>query len=166
MLKESISNLGHAISALQTEIDSYIDSKPDVTEACEMLLNLNQVKAELKMMYDSFAYSVGHIMGDTSNILINGGEVEKSYATKRTGWQHKELASVVAQKLTQRAVDMDTGEVMVSNQELISQLLNYVQPSYWKVGELSKLGLNADNYCTAGETKISIIVRKGGQVNE
>jgi hypothetical protein len=41
------------------------------------------------------------------------------------------------------------------------KLLDYLQPSYWRVGELSKIGLNADNYCETGEPKVSLIVRKG-----
>jgi hypothetical protein len=56
---------------------------------------------------------------------------------------------------------MDTGEVMLTQEELIVKLLDYMQPSYWRVGELNKLGINADNYCETGEPKVSLIVRKG-----
>ena len=40
------------------------------------------------------------------------------------------------------------------------KLLDYLQPSYWRIKELSKLGINADQYCEVGELKTSIIVRK------
>jgi hypothetical protein len=40
-------------------------------------------------------------------------------------------------------------------------MLNYCAPSYWKIKELQKLGINADNYCEVGQLKTSIIVRKG-----
>jgi hypothetical protein len=36
-----------------------------------------------------------------------------------------------------------------------------VQPSYWRIKELSAIGINADNYCEVDEPKTSIIVRKG-----
>ena len=166
MLKDRITDLHQTLLELQREFDAYVESSPSAEEACGLLLDLNLVKSEMRVVYESFAFGVGKVMGEASNIMLPNGEVEKSYNTKRTGWQHKDLANVVAEKLMQRAIDMDTGEVMVNQHDLITQLLNYVQPSYWKVGELSKLGLNADNYCIAGETKVSIIVRKGGTESE
>ena len=55
---------------------------------------------------------------------------------------------------------MDTGEVLYSQQEIVAKLLDFVQPSYWRVKELQKIGIDADLYCEVGETKTSIIVRK------
>jgi hypothetical protein len=39
-------------------------------------------------------------------------------------------------------------------------MLDFVQPSYWRVKELAKFGINADNYCEVGDYKTNIIVRK------
>jgi hypothetical protein len=39
-------------------------------------------------------------------------------------------------------------------------MLAYCAPSYWRIKELNKIGLNADNFSETGELKTSIIVRK------
>jgi hypothetical protein len=58
------------------------------------------------------------------------------------------------------AIDMDTGEVVMSPQEVAERVLDYVQPSYWRIKKLAELGINADNYCELGEPKTSIAVRR------
>jgi hypothetical protein len=55
---------------------------------------------------------------------------------------------------------MDKGEVIMKSIEIAMKRLDYVLPSYWRIKELSKLGINADQYCEVGELKTSIIVRK------
>jgi len=163
MLKERIKQISDLLMELDREIGLYTATKPPAEEACELLVQLHQAKADMRVVYDGFSHGVSQVMQDNASIFVSGSEVEKSYSTKRTGWQHKDLARVVAGKLYQMSIDMDTGEVQVSPGDLIAQLLDYVQPAYWKVTALQKLGLNADNYCIAGETKVSIIIRKGGQ---
>ena len=44
---------------------------------------------------------------------------------------------------------------------MITALLDYVQPSYWRVTALSNIGVNADDYCQSGEAEPSISLRKG-----
>jgi hypothetical protein len=138
-------------------------SKANLTpeEACSLLLELNRCKADFGLIYDGLSSIVSEIMASESEILLDdGAKVEKRWSNQRTGWQHKDLASVVAQKIMNMAVDMDTGEVVMSQQEMIENVLNYVQPSYWRIKELQNIGINPDNYCQVGETKTSIIVRK------
>jgi len=55
---------------------------------------------------------------------------------------------------------MDTGEVLKSPREIAMDMVTYCAPSYWRVKELNKIGINPDNYCEVGELKTSIIVRK------
>ena len=45
----------------------------------------------------------------------------------------------------------------MSQQEMIEKMLLYVQPSYWRVKELSNIGVNADNFCEVDEPKTNII---------
>ena len=90
----------------------------------------------------------------------NGQVIEKKVASERKGWKHEDLANEVLRRLNEMSVDMDTGEVAMSSHEIAVKLLDYVQPSYWRVIELSKLGINADQYCEVGELKTSVIVRK------
>lgn len=156
------------LSDLEGRLEDYLSGKPPQEEACEVLASFNRAKAELKFAYDSFALKVGSMMKDDKIILPNGGEVERSYSTKRTKWQHKDLASAVAEKLHKMSIDMDTGEIKVDPEELAKSMLNYVQPSYWKVTQLQKLGINADSYCESGDSRMSVIVRNtnGGASDE
>jgi hypothetical protein len=152
----------NAILELDTAIAEFMQDDPSPEEAAFALLTLNVAKAEVGAAYDYMAGLVGKVMGDLPEIpLPGGGSVEKKYASSRTGWQHKELAATVAQRIRDLSVDMDTGEVLLSQEEMIAQLLDYVQPSYWRVKELQRINVNVDHYCTTGDTKTSIIVRKG-----
>lgn len=153
---------------LEGRLQDYLAGSPPQEEACEVLAAFNKSKADLKLVYDSFALKVGATMKDDKILLPGGGEVERNFSNKRTKWQHKDLASAVAQKLHKMSIDMDTGEVKVDPEEMAKAMLNYVQPSYWKVTQLEKLGINADNYCESGDSRMSVIVRQphGGANDE
>jgi hypothetical protein len=162
MTPERIADIRQYILDLERELDDYIKSQPDVEDACGILYEMNMIKRDMSSVYDSLSTSVGQLIADGKNVqLKNGGVVEKKSSYERRAWQHKDLASVVAQKLVQMSVDMDTGEIIKSPGEIAMQVLDYVQPSYWRVKELSSLGINVDNYCETGVLKTSIIVRKG-----
>lgn len=162
MTPERIADIRQYILDLERELDDYIKSQPDVEDACGILYEMNMIKRDMSSVYDSLSTSVGQLIADGKNVqLKNGGVVEKKSSYERRAWQHKDLASVVAQKLVRMSVDMDTGEIIKSPEEIAMQVLDYVQPSYWRVKELSSLGINVDNYCETGVLKTSIIVRKG-----
>ncbi len=161
MTLSKIQELQLLITALDVELSEFMDSSPSVSEACAVLIDVNLLKRDLSLVYDFFATSVGHVMGDTESVLIEGGgEVEKKSSYDRKGWQHKEIGSAVADKIVKMSVDMDTGEVMKTPREIAIEMLSYCAPSYWRIKELSKIGINPDNYCEVGELKTSIIVRK------
>jgi hypothetical protein len=104
---------------------------------------------------------MARIIGDEQEInLASGIKIEKNSSYERKGWKHKDLGSAVADKLMKMSVDMDTGEIMKSPQEIALDMLTYCAPSYWRVKELNKIGINPDNYCEVGDLKTSIIVRK------
>jgi hypothetical protein len=150
------------------DLDEYVSNinteTAELEEICSILLELNLAKRDLSIIYDSFTARVAAAMDSHSTSgmnLAHGAEIERKVAYDRKGWQHKDLATAVARRLAESAVDMDSGEVTLSAEDIILKLLDYLQPSYWRVGELSKIGLNADNYCETGEPKVSLIVRKG-----
>ena len=91
---------------------------------------------------------------------MSGATIEKKTGADRKKWEHSKLASAVAERLSDMSVDMDTGEIMKSPQEIALDMLTYCAPSYWRVKELNKIGINPDNYCEVGDLKTSIIVRK------
>lgn len=158
-----VSNLRQVILDLEQKLeDAYSSEEKDIAEMCDVLVTLNLVKRDLGSVYDSFARKVGIVMGE-SNMLnaSDGATIEKKMSYDRRGWQHKDLGRAVAQKISEMSVDMDTGERVLTAEEMVVKLLDYVQPSYWRTTELSKVGINADNYCEIGDLKTSIIVRKG-----
>lgn len=151
-----------SIEILSKEIDSYIESEESLTDISEALLQLNLAKRDIGIVYDSLSNRVGIALGEEKEIrLENGGLIEKKTAYDRKAWEHKKLGSAVVDKLVKLSVDMDTGELIKTPTEIALQLLDYCAPSYWRVKELSSIGINADMYCETGQLKTSIIVRKG-----
>ena len=157
-----VTDFRNAILALDTAISEFADSDLSPEEAAEALLAMNIAKAEVSACYDYLSAAVSCMMGTETEIPLPGGaSVEKKYSSSRTGWQHKDLASTVARRISDLSVDMDTGEILLTPEEMVVQLLEFVQPSYWRIKELQRINVNPDDYCEVGETKVSMIVRKG-----
>ena len=161
MNNEKLDLIKKLVAELDSELMEYADSNPDVIEACELLAELNFLKRDLATAYDSYVYAMGRIIGDEQEVnLASGIKIEKNSSYERKGWKHKDIGSAVADKLMKMSVDMDTGEITKSPQEIALDMLTYCAPSYWRVKELNKIGINPDNYCEVGDLKTSIIVRK------
>jgi hypothetical protein len=159
---ENVQQIRQAIMKLDDEIRQYIESEPDQADAASVLLQLNLAKSDLGMVYDSMSTFFLNLIQDKEVInLENGAQIEKKSSYDRKGWQHKELANAVVDKLMQLSVDIDTGEVIKTPREMALDLMKYCAPSYWRIKELSSIGINADNYCEVGQLKTSVIVRKG-----
>jgi hypothetical protein len=161
-LSDAISDVRIALLNLDNAIQAEMAENDDATDVCTSLFEIHALKSEISIVYDMACSVASKAMKDAPEIsLPNGARVEKKVASTRKGWKHKDLGSAVAGRIVQSAVDMDTGEVTLSTEEMIMAMLNYVQPSYWRIKELSAIGINADNYCEVDEPKTSIIVRKG-----
>lgn len=162
MSLEDISSIRKAIVDLDKKLADFADSEPGIDQIAQALLQLNLAKADLGVVYDGLSSKLSAIIKDKEVLnLENGAQIEKKSSYDRKGWQHKELANAVVDKLTQMSVDMDTGEVLKTPSEIALDLMKYCAPSYWRIKELDSLGINADNYCEVGQLKTSIIVRKG-----
>lgn len=79
------------------------------------------------------------------------GTVEVLGGSTRKAWDHERLGSVVARRIFESSIDMDTGEQLLSSEEMIKEMMKYVGVSYWRVKALKELGLDADSYCEATE---------------
>ena len=157
-----IVELREQIKNLSEEIDTYVLSDASVTEASEGLLQLNLAKRDIATVYDTLTHFVALKLGDETEISLGEGAlIEKKTAYDRKAWEHKKLGSAVVDKLVKMSIDMDTGEVIKTPSEIAIQLLDFCAPSYWRVKELSSIGINADMYCETGQLKTTIIVRKG-----
>jgi hypothetical protein len=161
MTIKSLEDFASAIAELNKQLTEYIDSKPHIDEAAEGLAKLNFAKRELSVIYDSFAHGVGNLMGSSGMIeTASGITIEKKTAADRKKWRHPELATRVAERLSEMSVDMDTGEVVMSAEQMVVKLLDYAAVSYWRVGKLGEIGVNPDSYCEQGDFKTSIIIRE------
>jgi hypothetical protein len=161
MNNEKLDLIKKLVAELDSELMDYADSEPDMVEACELLAELNFLKRDLATAYDSFSFAMGKIIGNEQEVNLSSGvKIEKTSSYERKGWKHKDLGSAVADKLIKMSVDMDTGEVTKSPYDIALDMLTYCAPSYWRVKELNKIGINPDNYCEVGDLKTSIIVRK------
>ena len=126
----------------------------------DTLVLLHSIKSDIGNIFTQYSNLIANKLETDEATASNGQKIEKKSAFDRKGWKHEDLASEVLRRLNDLSVDMDTGEVVMSSNEVAMKLLDYVQPSYWRIKELSKLGINADQYCEVGELKTSIIVRK------
>jgi len=161
MSLEKIQELRSAVMNLDNEIYSFLASNPSPEDAGAALAELNYLKRDVALVYDSFAAALSELMGSMESLMLaDGTTIEKKSAYDRKGWKHADLGSAVADRLVKMSIDMDTGEVTRSPKEIAEEMLTYCAPSYWRIKELNKIGLNADNFSEVGELKTSIIVRK------
>ena len=157
----ALESFNQALLDLDKALSEFIRSAPDLNELCSTLVAVNRFKGDLATVYDGLSTEVSTRMAQLPEVLLpDGSRVEKKVASDRRGWKHEPLALEVARRLNDMAIDLDTGEITMKPEEMVAKLLDYVQPSYWRVKELGKIGINADNYCEVGETKESVIVRK------
>ncbi len=154
-----IDSFRDSLQNLDSNLKKIVETN-DVQTVLDALVALHAIKSEIGVLFTQYQNLIMNIIPDYECKASNGQVIEKKSATDRKGWQHQRIAEEVLRRLNDLSVDMDTGEVVMSSQEIAVKLLDYVQPSYWRVKELSKLGINADQYCEVGEVKTSIMIRK------
>jgi len=157
---DDVRTLRKLIMALDEQLDEYLDSNPDSEQAADLFLELNLAKRDLSFVYGTIERKMISLLSEDMTTLRDGAEIERKTASSRTKWQHKDLATVVADRIVQSSVDMDTGEIVLGPREVAEKMLDYVQPSYWRATKLNEIGINPDNYCVS-EVKTNLVVRKG-----
>lgn len=167
-----IAEIGKAMDILRSAAKNASDliqaaESSSVDDSCEIAAALNRAKAETKELFELVSSDVISRMGSLpEHVLADGTVIERRQASARKKWDHLTLAKSVTEKLHQMAIDMDTGEMTMSNEEIAIRLLDYVAPSYWRVKKLADLGINADLYCEVTEGGINLVIRKGGTSDE
>lgn len=136
------------------------DFKSDDPEVlAEILISLDKAKKEISELLDRTKEVLVQLMGELPELQYNGFVLEKKNGSPRKSWDHKTLAEIVSNRIIDMSIDMDTGEVIKSPQQMLMEIVEYTGISYWRVKELSKIGINADQYCEVGEPKTNIIIR-------
>jgi hypothetical protein len=151
-------------------LDDFLNSEgvneADIDVWSEHLVMLSHVKKDIASIYDSFATRMVDRMQSekkTELTLSTGAEIKCKVGSARKSWDNKGLMVQVFERLQQSSIDMDTGEVALSTEEIVNKILDYVQPSYWRVGALSELGINADMFCEVAEPKTNIAIYLKGE---
>lgn len=150
------------IMETDTELSEFISSDPTPDEAADKLVQLHSLKSAIADVYSTFAVKVIEVLqrAQVDELQVKGSLIEVRNGADRKSWEHERLVSEVSRRLLESSIDMDTGERTLSTEEVIVKILDFVQPSYWRVKELAKIGISADQYCEVGESKTNIIIRK------
>jgi hypothetical protein len=161
-IDDVIANMNRVLMETDRHLSEFISSEPDPEEAAKVLVEVHAIKSAISDMYSIFSTDVIGVLqrAQVDELQVKGAQVEIRSGADRKQWEHDKLIGEVARRLIQSSVDMDTGEVVMTTEEVVSRVLDFVQPSYWRVKELAKLGISADQFCEVGESKTNIIVRK------
>jgi len=158
---KALDDANRSLMELERAFSKLGESK-DIETVCSALVEAHLLKSSMSVAYDSLCHIVNGVMGNLPEfITTDGSKVEKRAGNDRKKWRHEELAQNIASRLNDMSVDMSTGEITMSPQEMVVKLLDYCAPSYWRVKELAKIGISADKFCEVEEKEASIIVRKG-----
>jgi hypothetical protein len=132
-----------------------------IEESCVNLVHIYNLKRDINYIYEEMVTVIADKMPQSMIFLSDGTEIERKQSADRKAWDHKGLANEVAAKISQMSVDMDTGEITLTPEEMMIKMLDYAAPSYWRVGELGKIGVNPSKYCETSEGRTSIVIKKG-----
>lgn len=149
-------DLDSAITALVKSEDT------TVTDLSATYASLDSFKSSLSIVIKQLEQTLLNKMEEVDSVSLDSGTVIlKEWSKNRKAWQHKDLAQAVSERIQLMAVDMDTGERTMTTGQMIEAMLDYVQPSYWRVTALSNIGLNADSFCEAGDAQAKIRIERG-----
>lgn len=131
----------------------------EIDDVAKIVAVLDYLKKEIGEMAEQAKTVMADLMGASPEYTNDRFAFEKKQGAQRKSWDHKSLAKIVADRMVEMNIDLDTGEVFKSPSELIAEAFEFAGVSYWRIKELQKIGVNADSYCEVGEGKTNIIIR-------
>ena len=157
-----LKNLMASLLEADDLLNEFAGSDPDLKDLGATVVELHAIKSAMSDVYSTFSAKAVRLFeqAEVLDMALGESRIEIRGAADRKQWEHPRLMAEVARRLVFESIDMETGEVIVSPEQLIVKVLEFVQPSYWRIKELSKIGINADKFCEVGEHKTNIIVRK------
>jgi len=129
-------------------------------ELLEVAGALHHVKSIATQTFSEFQTIVAESIDASAPVEISTGTIEVKSGAPRKSWDHSRLAAEVGRRVADRNMNIDSGEMSLSPQGLIQQVLEFVGLSYWKVGKLKELHIDADDFCEVGESKKNLVVRR------
>ena len=161
-LEETISELSRLVEHLDVMTRfAAEDEIENLESAVELLVALNSVKSRLGVSYSSYEQTIATGMEDDYMLHLPGNiEVTRREGAPRKKWDHQKLGKAVVERLVDQSIDFDTGEILKSTEEIAMGLLQYAAPSYWRVKELKKIGLDAGKYSELGDPKVTVSIKR------
>jgi hypothetical protein len=157
---DAISSMRKSIMELEQAFRENFSSA-DAQTICEAISDVHLIKGDISSVYEYLSKMTVDSLGQIPEVTLSDGtKVEKRAGSDRKKWDHEGIAKNVASRLGDMAIDMETGEVTMTPQDMVTKLLDYAAVSYWRVKELSKIGISADNFCEVTESEPSIIIRR------
>ena len=155
-------NLNKVLMDTDEALSNYLNSDAPIEEVAGSLVELHALKNAMADVYSTYATRVMTLLQNANieDMDIRGARIEVRSAADRKKWDHEQLSHAVTKRIVDMSVDMDTGEMLLSPQDIANKMLDFIQPAYWRVKELAKFGINADNFCEVGDYKTNIIIRK------
>lgn len=133
----------------------------DTEELLQLASDLHLVKTLVSDLFNELQTVVtDHVSSLPAPVSVEGATVEIKSGSPRKSWDHSSLISDVSKRIVDKSVDLETGEVTMSPREMIEHAIEYMGVSYWKVGKLKELHIDADEYCEVGESKKSLVIRR------
>jgi hypothetical protein len=130
----------------------------DILEATVQVHGLLNAVKGLASAMDEICTS--HVTPNQEALSAPSGTVEVKGGKPKKAWKHDELLDTVATRVVQKSIDMETGERLTAPEDMIREIMRYAHVDYWRVKELAKLNIDADEYCEKGTTRINVIVRE------
>ena len=158
---DSVAKLTKDFMELGQQFKDLCASSESLTTIADAMVSVHSLKAEMSVLYDDICHEMMKKMDNVPEVSSSDGSlVEKKGGSDRKKWDHEGLAKNVASRINDMAVDLDTGEVVMTPQDMMLKMLDFAAVSYWRVKELGKIGVSADNFFEVSESKTNIIVRK------
>lgn len=88
-----------------------LDAPLTITERAEMLREVIDLVADLNLVRSELEASIGADM-ESDTMTTKYGTLVRSYGGKRSRWDGRRLAHVIAVRMSDRPVDLETGEVL------------------------------------------------------
>lgn len=148
--------LAIAGAAVADLVDSEGDLPAPVDELAEWLVQVRRMRRHLGDLESVIERQLYHKMPEKEYTSPVGLLVKRRNVRKR--WDHEALLHRALQAADERRVD-ENGEVLMDRVGAYMQVLqDWMSPGYWRVGALSKDGLDADEYCEVeiGQPKIQL----------
>lgn len=149
-----------SIRVLLANVMSAVSTDMAAEEVAEIIDLLEDIKNDLKFVRSDIEKTFITIMGDTYQVESGGHVFSVSSSAPRKAWDHESLKKAVVERLSQLAINQQTGEVELTPAQAVDRVLEYAHVDYWRSKQLKELDLNPDMFCTVGEEKLTVRIER------